>query len=45
MCNGEVHVGQIPTWDEWAEAESRRRYLLLRDGNLWPSELTYTLSN
>ncbi|KAH6973854.1 hypothetical protein BKA56DRAFT_592637 [Ilyonectria sp. MPI-CAGE-AT-0026] len=29
MCNGEIHVGQIPAWEEWAEAESRRRTAIL----------------
>jgi len=26
MCNGETQQGQVPVWEEWALAESRRRY-------------------
>jgi hypothetical protein len=26
MCNGEVQHGEIPAWEEWVLAESRRRY-------------------
>ncbi|TVY24449.1 hypothetical protein LHYA1_G006611 [Lachnellula hyalina] len=25
MCNGETQQGQVPVWEEWALAESRRR--------------------
>jgi hypothetical protein len=27
MCNGEFQQGEIPAWEGWALAESRRRYL------------------
>jgi hypothetical protein len=26
MGNGEVQHGEIPAWEDWALAESRRRY-------------------
>ncbi|KAF4631392.1 hypothetical protein G7Y89_g6740 [Cudoniella acicularis] len=29
MCNGEVQQDQIPTWEEWALAESRRRTAII----------------
>lgn len=27
MCNGELQQEEIPAWDDWVLAESRRRYL------------------